>query len=307
MLVCESCFTECCHTYCLEEKVEGVPDEKWYCDYCVKNRGLKNLLPVAGIFKHEQVKDVRIIVDKSENKDIAKENENENEKEEIIKESCSVIKEDKDSSVIEQDRNEIMKKNDDIYAAIKHNEKEIAEEEKECVVEENKNAMEIEESNCVIKENSQIKEKNAKEEYSSDKENRISEKECVFTENKNKSPLNFIENQQKKEETEKIEKEAEEIKQETSKKEENNPKIDSIPIAINDNSSTNSQNKQPVEKTAENQLESLKEKANEILLDELVEEKDGEKVNKSFSEQRIHNNDAETKRLSPQPPSSNIN
>ncbi len=50
LLICESCFTEVCHIYCLNPPLEKVPDLNWYCDFCIKNRDLPTKLPIAGIF-----------------------------------------------------------------------------------------------------------------------------------------------------------------------------------------------------------------------------------------------------------------
>jgi len=52
LLICESCFTEVCHIYCLNPKLDEVPEQNWYCDFCVNNENmrLRPKLPTAGIF-----------------------------------------------------------------------------------------------------------------------------------------------------------------------------------------------------------------------------------------------------------------
>eukprot|EP01016_Furgasonia_blochmanni_P043882 TRINITY_DN602_c0_g1_i1.p1 TRINITY_DN602_c0_g1~~TRINITY_DN602_c0_g1_i1.p1 ORF type:complete len:853 (-),score=134.63 TRINITY_DN602_c0_g1_i1:176-2653(-) len=37
MLVCDRCNFYCCHTYCLTPPMDTIPDEEWYCDYCMES------------------------------------------------------------------------------------------------------------------------------------------------------------------------------------------------------------------------------------------------------------------------------
>lgn len=53
MLVCDHCHTKVCHIFCLSPAIEEIPFEPWYCDYCIRDHGIRSTLPTAGLFAGE--------------------------------------------------------------------------------------------------------------------------------------------------------------------------------------------------------------------------------------------------------------
>ena len=51
LLVCDHCVIKCCHTYCLDPPLEFIPENEWYCDYCVVYQNIQTTNPIAGIFR----------------------------------------------------------------------------------------------------------------------------------------------------------------------------------------------------------------------------------------------------------------
>ena len=49
LLVCDKCVRKCCHIYCLNPPLEFIPEDEWYCDYCVVNGNMIHSNPIAGI------------------------------------------------------------------------------------------------------------------------------------------------------------------------------------------------------------------------------------------------------------------
>lgn len=49
LLVCDHCVQKCCHIYCLNPPLEFVPDDEWYCDFCVETTNIVPRNPTAGI------------------------------------------------------------------------------------------------------------------------------------------------------------------------------------------------------------------------------------------------------------------
>ena len=130
LLICEFCFTECCHTYCLNPSLESVPEEIWYCDYCVRNRELNVKLPVVGIFEEGYGKDGEVGKD-LEIEEVKKDLEIEEVKKDLE------IEEDKKDLEIEEDKKDL----------------EIEEDKKDLKIEEVKKDLEIEEVNINSEEN----------------------------------------------------------------------------------------------------------------------------------------------------------
>lgn len=54
MLVCDHCVRKCCHIQCLQPELDEVPFEPWYCDFCVRDHQLRQLLPTANLFRRQQ-------------------------------------------------------------------------------------------------------------------------------------------------------------------------------------------------------------------------------------------------------------
>lgn len=50
LLICDYCLKKCCHTACLEPPIDFVPQNEWYCDFCVTNFKLRQKNPIANIF-----------------------------------------------------------------------------------------------------------------------------------------------------------------------------------------------------------------------------------------------------------------
>lgn len=48
LLVCESCNVKTCHMLCLDPPLTFISAEPWYCDFCVEENQIRNVLPVAG-------------------------------------------------------------------------------------------------------------------------------------------------------------------------------------------------------------------------------------------------------------------
>lgn len=51
LLVCDQCVKSCCHIYCLNPPLEFIPEDEWYCDFCVSKFNLRPKNPIAGILQ----------------------------------------------------------------------------------------------------------------------------------------------------------------------------------------------------------------------------------------------------------------
>ena len=60
MLVCDSCSEKCCHINCLEPPLEHIPEGDWYCDFCVRDKGLVSEYPVGNYFMRERLRSERV-------------------------------------------------------------------------------------------------------------------------------------------------------------------------------------------------------------------------------------------------------
>lgn len=54
MLVCDHCLQKCCHITCLQPELTDIPIEPWYCDFCVRDHGIRQILPTANLFRRQQ-------------------------------------------------------------------------------------------------------------------------------------------------------------------------------------------------------------------------------------------------------------
>ena len=50
LLICDHCKKKCCHTSCLRPRLRYIPQDEWYCDFCVREHNLATQYPIAGIF-----------------------------------------------------------------------------------------------------------------------------------------------------------------------------------------------------------------------------------------------------------------
>lgn len=50
MLICNKCDKKCCHIFCLDPPLEFIPDDDWFCDFCVQKFNIRTTNPTAGIF-----------------------------------------------------------------------------------------------------------------------------------------------------------------------------------------------------------------------------------------------------------------
>lgn len=55
LLVCDSCVRKCCHIFCLEPPLEFIPEGDWYCDFCVRAKGLRGPNPTARYFEKQLI------------------------------------------------------------------------------------------------------------------------------------------------------------------------------------------------------------------------------------------------------------
>lgn len=51
LLICDGCLTKCCHTFCLKPPLKFVPQDEWFCDYCVRDTSFHSKYPTAKLFK----------------------------------------------------------------------------------------------------------------------------------------------------------------------------------------------------------------------------------------------------------------
>lgn len=51
LLICDLCLTKCCHTFCLNPKLDYIPQDEWFCDYCVFEKGITHKNPIAKILQ----------------------------------------------------------------------------------------------------------------------------------------------------------------------------------------------------------------------------------------------------------------
>ncbi len=49
LLICNNCNTKCCHTYCLDPPLDHIPQNEWFCDYCVNLYTIRPTNPIARI------------------------------------------------------------------------------------------------------------------------------------------------------------------------------------------------------------------------------------------------------------------
>ena len=54
LLICDHCHLKCCHLYCLDPPLEFIPQDEWYCDYCVRSQLVTPTNPVANIFNRRR-------------------------------------------------------------------------------------------------------------------------------------------------------------------------------------------------------------------------------------------------------------
>ena len=59
MLICNKCDKKCCHIFCLDPPLHFIPEDDWFCDYCVRTFNIVSNNPTAGIFKRVQEKSSR--------------------------------------------------------------------------------------------------------------------------------------------------------------------------------------------------------------------------------------------------------
>lgn len=50
LLICDGCLTKCCHTYCLKPAIDFVPQDEWFCDYCLRDTSFRSKYPTARLF-----------------------------------------------------------------------------------------------------------------------------------------------------------------------------------------------------------------------------------------------------------------
>lgn len=77
MLVCEHCFVRCCHIYCLLPEIHVIPEENWYCDFCVTAFNIRTTLPIANIIDAAE-RHTRPVMPGIENTPIIRRNNNRN-------------------------------------------------------------------------------------------------------------------------------------------------------------------------------------------------------------------------------------
>lgn len=59
LLICDFCLTKTCHTECLDPPLTYVPQDQWFCDFCVQSHNLETKNPIANYFaKKKQKRDV---------------------------------------------------------------------------------------------------------------------------------------------------------------------------------------------------------------------------------------------------------
>ena len=51
LLICDHCLKKTCHIYCLNPPLQFIPENNWFCDYCVIEEGVETENPISGIFK----------------------------------------------------------------------------------------------------------------------------------------------------------------------------------------------------------------------------------------------------------------
>lgn len=51
MLICNRCDKKCCHIYCLDPPLHFIPEDDWFCDFCVRTYRIEHKNPTAGIFR----------------------------------------------------------------------------------------------------------------------------------------------------------------------------------------------------------------------------------------------------------------
>ena len=55
LLICDYCNLKCCHTYCLDPPLDFVPQDEWYCDYCVDAFNLESNHPTSNLFSKRRL------------------------------------------------------------------------------------------------------------------------------------------------------------------------------------------------------------------------------------------------------------
>lgn len=56
LLICDYCLTKTCHTDCLDPPLSYVPQDQWFCDFCVQAHSLETRNPTAGYFDKRKPK-----------------------------------------------------------------------------------------------------------------------------------------------------------------------------------------------------------------------------------------------------------
>lgn len=54
MLVCDCCLLRSCHIFCLDPPLHFIPEDEWYCDFCVRDRGVVSNNPTANFFRRHR-------------------------------------------------------------------------------------------------------------------------------------------------------------------------------------------------------------------------------------------------------------
>lgn len=53
MLVCDSCLLKSCHIFCLDPPMHYIPESEWYCDFCVREKGIRSSNPTSNYFQRQ--------------------------------------------------------------------------------------------------------------------------------------------------------------------------------------------------------------------------------------------------------------
>lgn len=84
MLICDKCDTKCCHINCLDPPMRFIPEDEWYCDYCVRDHNLRYNNPIANIFSNlPKKKKIKRSVRKSRKRNIPQRKRNVSRKKRI--------------------------------------------------------------------------------------------------------------------------------------------------------------------------------------------------------------------------------
>ena len=47
MLICDKCNQKCCHTFCLDPPIHSIPEENWFCDFCVLKYQIRHSVAIS--------------------------------------------------------------------------------------------------------------------------------------------------------------------------------------------------------------------------------------------------------------------